>query len=99
MTLQTTADRTVRRPALVGFALGFVLTFVVTLLALMLTAAERLEDVLVPARVLLAPWRDPMASWNGLLTMVVAGTVNGLVYAAAFAVVAAAAGVVRRSRA
>jgi hypothetical protein len=99
MTLQTTAGSTVRRPALAGFALGFVMTFVVTLLALMLTAVERVEDALVPARVLLTPWSDPMASWNDLLTMIVAGAVNGLVYAVVFAVVAAAAGVVRRSRA
>lgn len=99
MTLQTTAGSTVRRPALIGFGIGFVMAFVVALLALVLNAVERAEDVLVPARVLLAPWSDPMASWNGLLTMVVAGAVNGLVYAAVFAVVAAAAGVVRRSRA
>ena len=98
MTLQTTAGSTVRRPALAGFALGFAMTFVVTLLALVLTAVERVEDVLVPARVRLAPWSDPMADWNGLLTMAVAGTVNGLVYAAVLPAAAAALGAVRRSR-
>jgi hypothetical protein len=95
MTTQTAA-RTARRPALLGFAVGFVLTFVVTVLALLFTAVERIEDVLVPAAALLSPLSETMASWNGLAVMVLAGTVNGLVYAVVFAGVAAAVAGVRR---
>ena len=91
-----TARRTPARPALLGFAVGFVLAFLVTLLALLFPLFERLEDVLVPARVLLSPWSDAAAGWNGLLTMMLAGAVNGLVYAVALVGVTAVVGVVRR---
>jgi hypothetical protein len=97
MTTQTTGDRTTWRPVLAGFGVGFVLAFLVPALALLLPLFERLEDVLVPARVLLSPWSDAAASWNGLATLLLAGAVNGLVYAVAFAGAAAAANVVRRS--
>jgi hypothetical protein len=79
--MQTTG-RSIRRPALAGFAVGFVMAFVATVLALMSTLVERLEDVLVPGALLLSPLSDEMAGWNGLLNMVLAGVANGVVYAA-----------------
>jgi len=45
--------------------------------------------VLVPASPLLRPLADRMADWNGLVNMVVAGVVNGAIYAGVFVLVAA----------
>ena len=79
----TTATRAVplRRPVVIGFVTGFAMAFVATVLALVSTVFEAAHPVLVPAAPLLHPLADRMAGWNGLLNMVVAGTVNGAVYA------------------
>lgn len=94
MSTQTTG-RGLRRPALVGFAVGFLMAFGATILALLFTLFERLENVLVPGAALLSPLSDEMADWHGLVNMVLAGLVNGVVYAVAFALVAAALSVIR----
>jgi hypothetical protein len=87
----TSATRAVplRRPAVVGFVTGFASAFAATVLALVSTVFEALLPVLVPAALLLRPIADRMADWNGLLTMLLVGTLNGAVYAVAFAAVAA----------
>lgn len=88
MTTQT-AGRADRRPAIAGFVVGFTMAFVATFLALAMPFFERIHSVLVPAAVLLRPFSDGMADWNGLLNMLLAGLVNGIVYAAVFVLVAA----------
>lgn len=91
-----TVGRGIRRPAVIGFAVGFAMAFVATILALMFSAFETVTDVLVPGALLLQPLADSMAGWNGLLNLVLAGLVNGVVYAAVFALGAAALAGVRR---
>jgi hypothetical protein len=91
----TGAAPSLRRPAVVGFVVGFLAAFVVTMLALVTVVAEVVHPVLVPAAPLLRPVADQMADWPGLLTMALAGTVNGAIYAAAFVLVAT---VLRRGR-
>jgi hypothetical protein len=88
MTTKTAPRRRFPRPVLAGFVTGFAMAFVATILALAIGILERVHTVLVPASVLLHPLAEHMADWNGLLSMTVAGVVNGLVYAAAFALVA-----------
>lgn len=88
VTTQTTG-RADRRPAATGFAVGFAMAFVATFLALALPFFERLHAVLVPASVLLRPISAPMADWNGLVNMLLAGVVNGAIYAAVFVLAAA----------
>ena len=73
-----------RRPALIGFVVGFVAAFLVTMLALVSVAFEVVHSFLVPAAPLLRPVADGMADWPGLVIMVIAGTVNGLIYAVVF---------------
>lgn len=90
MRLRTTTAG-VRRAGVLGFVIGFVVTFVATMLALVAPLFEILHPVLVPAATLLSPLSDAMAGWNGLLTMVLAGVVNGLLYAVGFVLVAMAA--------
>ena len=97
MTTQT-VGRSTRRPALLGFGVGFLMALVATMLALMFNLFERLLDILVPGALLLGPLRDAMADWNGLLNMVLVGLVNGMVYAAAFVLVAAVVAGARSSR-
>jgi hypothetical protein len=46
-----TGRRSLRRPALAGFAVGFVTAFVATFLALLLPLFERLHPLLVPGAV------------------------------------------------
>ncbi|RYU13013.1 hypothetical protein [Nocardioides iriomotensis] len=91
----TGSARSLRRPAVLGFVIGFLAAFVVTMLALVTVVAEAVHPVLVPAAPLLRPIADRMADWPGLVNMVIAGTVNGAVYAAAFVLVAL---VLRRGR-
>jgi hypothetical protein len=83
----TPVTRTVplRRPVVIGFVTGFAMAFAATLLALVSALFEAVHPVLVPAALLLQPLADRMAGWNGLLNLVVAGTVNGAVYAVVFA--------------
>ncbi len=78
-----------RRPALLGFGIGFAMAFVATMLALISNVFELLHGLLVPAAALLRPIADAMANWNGLLNMVLAGLVNGAIYALAFVLGAA----------
>jgi hypothetical protein len=73
-----------RRPAIIGFVVGFVAAFLITMLALISVAFEVVHPYLVPAAPLLRPVADGMADWPGLVIMVVAGVVNGLIYAAVF---------------
>lgn len=73
-----------RRAGVLGFATGFAAAIVVTMLALMTPVAEAVHPVLVPAVALLGPLADRLAHWNGLLSMSLAGVVNGAVYAAVF---------------
>ena len=75
------------------------MAFVATVLALLSTVVERAYPMLVPASSLLGPISDAMADWNGLLNMVIAGVVNGAVYAAVFVAVAALTRRVRASTA
>ncbi|MFP5252909.1 MAG: hypothetical protein ACLGH4_03835 [Actinomycetes bacterium] len=91
-----TLRRAVRRTALTGFAIGFVMTFLGTFLALLLGVFEQLHPLIVPATLVLRPFAETTRDWNGLLTMVFAGIVNGVIYAAVFALAAAALSVVRR---
>jgi hypothetical protein len=77
-----------RRVAVLGFVVGFLAAFVVTVLALVTVLAEVVRPVLVPAAPLLRPVADRMADWPGLVNMVLAGTVNGAIYAAVFVLVA-----------
>lgn len=95
MTTQTRA-RAVRRPALIGFAVGFVMTFLGTFLALLLGVYERLHALIVPANLVLRPFAETTRDSNGLLSMGLAGIVNGVIYAAAFVLIAAALSAVRR---
>ena len=91
-TTRETARRPLRRPAVLGFVTGFAMAFVVTALALMTPVAEAVHPVLVPAAALLRPVADRAADWNGLVNMLLAGTLNGLVYAVGFVVVAGLVG-------
>jgi hypothetical protein len=84
-----------RRPAVLGFVIGFLAAFVVTILALVTVVAEAVHPFLVPAAPLLRPIADRMADWPGLVNMVLAGLVNGAIYAAVFVLVAM---VLRRGR-
>lgn len=95
MTTQT-RGRAVRRPAITGFAVGFVMTFLGTFLALLLGVFERLYALIVPAILVLRPFAETSQDWNGLLTMGLAGIVNGVIYAAVFVLIAAALSAVRR---
>ncbi len=81
-----TRSRPLRRPASTGFLVGFAMAFVATALALVWQPAEAAHPLLVPASPLLRPVAEGMADWNGLVNMGIAGTVNGAVYAAVFAV-------------
>lgn len=92
MTTHTTPREAwgLRKPALTGFALGFAMAFVATVLALMFSFFEgAVHDVLVPGAWMLSGLRDVVADWNGLLSMTLVALVNGAVYAAVFALVAA----------
>lgn len=80
-TVHRTADAPGRRAAVVGFATGFVMAFVATIAALLTPVAEAIYPVLVPASPLLRPVAGAMADWNGLVNMLVAGAVNGSIYA------------------
>lgn len=76
------------RAALLGLGVGFAMAFVATFLALTINVFESVHRLLVPAAALLRPWSDRMADWNGLVNMVVAGLVNGVVYAGLFVLAA-----------
>ena len=80
------SDRPPRRQAgaVIGFATGFAMTFVAVVLALTTPAFEVLLPLLVPATVLLRPVADVAADWNGLVTMLLTGVVNGASYAVVF---------------
>lgn len=54
------------------------------------------STLIVPAILVLRPFAETSRDWNGLLTMVLAGIVNGAIYAAVFGLVAAALSAVRR---
>lgn len=79
------AARTRTRPtpwwALWGLLIGTAITLPATFLALTTPTGEALHPYLVPGTALLRPLADAAASWPGLVNMVIASLVNGLVYA------------------
>lgn len=87
-TAPATGTPSTGRPAVLGFVIGFVAAFVVTMLALVTVVAEVVHPILVPASPLLRPIAGFMADWPGLVNMLIAGTVNGAIYAVVFVLVA-----------
>lgn len=74
--------RTVSRTG--AFGLGFVLGLLVTVpavfFALLSPVGEAVHGILTPGSLLLKPLTDVMASWPGLLNVVLVAGANGLVY-------------------
>ena len=92
MSRPSSKPSSLRRPAVIGFATGFAMTFVAVVLALTTPAFEVLLPLLVPATVLLRPVAEVAADWNGLVTMLLTGVVNGAIYAVVFVGVVAVTG-------
>lgn len=69
-----------QRWALWGFILGVAITVPATFFALLFHAGETLHPYLVPSAELLDPLSDVIATWPGLLNMVIAAAINGVIY-------------------
>ena len=84
-----------RRFASWGFLVGFLVTVPAVVLALVSATGEALKPYLVPGAWLLRPLTDAMADWPGLITILLAAVVNGLVYGAVAATVGTVTGASR----
>ena len=92
MDMQSTApprSMTTRRWASWGFIAGVAITWPAAALALLSPTGEALQPYLTPGPWLLQPVADTMASWPGLINVLVASVSNGLVYGTLAGVVGA----------
>ncbi len=83
----TSAGRrlSLRRAAVIGFAVGVVVTLPAVFLALLVPFGEQLLPVLVPGSMLLQPLAPAMSTWPGAVNVLLTAVINGLVYAIVFA--------------
>ena len=68
---------------IVGFFVGVAATLF-AVLGLLFPLVELMAPVLVPARIVLAPFADSFQNMPGLLNMFILSLVNGLIYGTAF---------------
>jgi hypothetical protein len=66
--------------AFIGFLVGFLGTFLMAMLPFFLPVDVASNIFLFPARQILAPLNEAMSSWPGLINMLLAAVVNGIVY-------------------